>query len=137
MWSLLFVFCSSASSFCCLVIAQPAKSYIQRKIVILLKSLSNSLQVIGVPVTIDGDLKNQFVETDVGFDTTCKVRVKSSYSVNVVLLVHHIQNMFNKLDVTEDVQVLLEEALLPYFSAQVPLPIVTQWCFLVSQLEAP
>jgi pyrophosphate--fructose-6-phosphate 1-phosphotransferase len=29
--------------------------------------------VIGVPVTIDGDLKNQFVETDVGFDTTCKV----------------------------------------------------------------
>lgn len=31
------------------------------------------LQVIGVPATIDGDLKNQFVETDVGFDTTCKV----------------------------------------------------------------
>jgi pyrophosphate--fructose-6-phosphate 1-phosphotransferase len=30
-------------------------------------------KVIGVPVTIDGDLKNQFVETDVGFDTTCKV----------------------------------------------------------------
>jgi 6-phosphofructokinase len=31
------------------------------------------LQVIGAPATIDGDLKNQFVETDVGFDTTCKV----------------------------------------------------------------
>jgi pyrophosphate--fructose-6-phosphate 1-phosphotransferase len=30
-------------------------------------------KVIGVPATIDGDLKNQFVETDVGFDTTCKV----------------------------------------------------------------
>jgi pyrophosphate--fructose-6-phosphate 1-phosphotransferase len=29
--------------------------------------------VIGVPVAIDGDLKNQFVETDVGFDSTCKV----------------------------------------------------------------
>jgi pyrophosphate--fructose-6-phosphate 1-phosphotransferase len=35
-------------------------------------SLSHT-KVIGVPVTIDGDLKNQFVETDVGFDTTCKV----------------------------------------------------------------
>ncbi|KAH8946831.1 hypothetical protein BDL97_11G008000 [Sphagnum fallax] len=30
-------------------------------------------KVIGVPVAIDGDLKNQFVETDVGFDSTCKV----------------------------------------------------------------
>eukprot|EP00897_Mesotaenium_endlicherianum_P000776 jgi/Mesen1/1069/ME000123S00242 len=30
-------------------------------------------KVIAVPVTIDGDLKNQFVEADVGFDTTCKV----------------------------------------------------------------
>jgi hypothetical protein len=28
--------------------------------------------MIRVPVTIDGDLKNQFVETNVGFDTTCK-----------------------------------------------------------------
>ncbi|KAL3684098.1 hypothetical protein R1sor_002120 [Riccia sorocarpa] len=32
-----------------------------------------STKIIGVPVTIDGDLKNQFIETDVGFDTTCKV----------------------------------------------------------------
>ncbi|GMH27377.1 hypothetical protein Nepgr_029220 [Nepenthes gracilis] len=30
-------------------------------------------KVVGVPVTLNGDLKNQFVETDVGFDTTCKV----------------------------------------------------------------
>lgn len=30
-------------------------------------------KVIGVPVTLNGDLKNQFVETDVGFDTVCKV----------------------------------------------------------------
>ncbi|CAH2067602.1 unnamed protein product [Thlaspi arvense] len=30
-------------------------------------------KVVGVPVTINGDLKNQFVETNVGFDTTCKV----------------------------------------------------------------
>lgn len=30
-------------------------------------------KVVGIPVTIDGDLKNQFVETNVGFDTTCKV----------------------------------------------------------------
>ncbi|TVU28250.1 hypothetical protein EJB05_19760 [Eragrostis curvula] len=30
-------------------------------------------KVIGVPVTLNGDLKNQFVETTVGFDTICKV----------------------------------------------------------------
>ncbi|KAJ7551582.1 hypothetical protein O6H91_06G021000 [Diphasiastrum complanatum] len=33
-------------------------------------------KVIGVPVTIDGDLKNQFIETDVGFDTVCKVNAQ-------------------------------------------------------------
>ena len=81
-----------------------------------MNSLSYFLQVIGILVTIDGDLKNQFVETDVGFHTTCKVRVKSSYLVNVVLLAHHIHNMFNKFDVTEDVQVLLEETFFPYLN---------------------
>ncbi|XP_009391869.2 pyrophosphate--fructose 6-phosphate 1-phosphotransferase subunit alpha [Musa acuminata AAA Group] len=30
-------------------------------------------KVVGVPVTFYGDLKNQFVETDVGFDTVCRV----------------------------------------------------------------
>ncbi|XP_062199834.1 pyrophosphate--fructose 6-phosphate 1-phosphotransferase subunit alpha-like [Phragmites australis] len=30
-------------------------------------------KVVGVPVTLNGDLKNQFVETTVGFDTVCKV----------------------------------------------------------------
>lgn len=30
-------------------------------------------KVVGIPVTLNGDLKNQFVETDVGFDTICKV----------------------------------------------------------------
>ncbi|KAK1326527.1 Pyrophosphate--fructose 6-phosphate 1-phosphotransferase subunit alpha [Acorus calamus] len=30
-------------------------------------------RVVGVPVTLYGDLKNQFVEADVGFDTICKV----------------------------------------------------------------
>lgn len=29
--------------------------------------------MVGVPVTLNGDLKNQFVETNVGFDTICKV----------------------------------------------------------------
>nr|GEU56896.1 pyrophosphate--fructose 6-phosphate 1-phosphotransferase subunit alpha [Tanacetum cinerariifolium] len=28
--------------------------------------------VVGVPVTLNGDLKNQFIETNVGFDTICK-----------------------------------------------------------------
>lgn len=31
------------------------------------------LQVVGAPVTLNGDLKNQFLETTVGFDTICKV----------------------------------------------------------------
>ena len=29
--------------------------------------------MVGVPVTLNGDLKNQFVEANVGFDTICKV----------------------------------------------------------------
>ncbi|HBC88208.1 MAG TPA: diphosphate--fructose-6-phosphate 1-phosphotransferase [Lentisphaeria bacterium] len=33
----------------------------------------NPIQVIGCPKTIDGDLKNEFVETSFGFDTACKV----------------------------------------------------------------
>ncbi|XP_010275338.1 PREDICTED: pyrophosphate--fructose 6-phosphate 1-phosphotransferase subunit alpha-like [Nelumbo nucifera] len=33
-------------------------------------------KVVGVPVTIYGDLKNQFVEANVGFDTTCKVNAQ-------------------------------------------------------------
>jgi hypothetical protein len=37
------------------------------------------LQVIGVPVTLSGDLKNQFVETTVGFDTVCKVNPVAYY----------------------------------------------------------
>lgn len=30
-------------------------------------------KVVGVPVSLNGDLKNQFVESNVGFDTICKV----------------------------------------------------------------
>ncbi|XP_028784741.1 pyrophosphate--fructose 6-phosphate 1-phosphotransferase subunit alpha [Neltuma alba] len=30
-------------------------------------------KVVGAPVTLNGDLKNQFLETTVGFDTICKV----------------------------------------------------------------
>ncbi|KGE72441.1 diphosphate--fructose-6-phosphate 1-phosphotransferase [Spirochaeta lutea] len=30
------------------------------------------IQVIGVPKTIDGDLKNEYIETSFGFDTACK-----------------------------------------------------------------
>ncbi|KAK3129819.1 hypothetical protein QOZ80_6BG0485110 [Eleusine coracana subsp. coracana] len=34
---------------------------------------NSKTKVVGVPVTLNGDLKNQFVETTVGFDTVCKV----------------------------------------------------------------
>jgi pyrophosphate--fructose-6-phosphate 1-phosphotransferase len=40
-------------------------------------------QVVGVPVTLNGDLKNQFVETTVGFDTICKVGAAELTSISL------------------------------------------------------
>jgi len=37
------------------------------------KNKGAGMQVIGVPKTIDGDLKNEMIETSFGFDTACKV----------------------------------------------------------------
>ena len=37
------------------------------------KEKKAGIQVIGCPKTIDGDLKNEFIETSFGFDTACKV----------------------------------------------------------------
>ncbi|MBI9061688.1 MAG: diphosphate--fructose-6-phosphate 1-phosphotransferase [Marinilabiliaceae bacterium] len=37
------------------------------------KNKEAEMQVIGVPKTIDGDLKNEMIETSFGFDTACKV----------------------------------------------------------------
>ncbi|MCM1370257.1 MAG: diphosphate--fructose-6-phosphate 1-phosphotransferase [Candidatus Amulumruptor caecigallinarius] len=37
------------------------------------KNIGANVQVIGVPKTIDGDLKNKWIETSFGFDTACKV----------------------------------------------------------------
>ena len=37
------------------------------------KAKGADVQVIGVPKTIDGDLKNEWIETSFGFDTSCKV----------------------------------------------------------------
>lgn len=37
------------------------------------KSIDAGVQVIGCPKTIDGDLKNDQIETSFGFDTACKV----------------------------------------------------------------
>jgi pyrophosphate--fructose-6-phosphate 1-phosphotransferase len=37
------------------------------------KSIEAGVQVIGCPKTIDGDLKNEMIETSFGFDTACKV----------------------------------------------------------------
>jgi len=37
------------------------------------KSIGEDIQVIGCPKTIDGDLKNDFIETSFGFDTATKV----------------------------------------------------------------
>lgn len=44
-------------------------------------------QVVGVPVTTNGDLKNQFVETNVGFDTICKVNANFNFLVTFVAIV--------------------------------------------------
>jgi len=37
------------------------------------ESINAGIQVIGCPKTIDGDLKNEMIETSFGFDTACKV----------------------------------------------------------------
>ena len=37
------------------------------------KKINAGVQVIGCPKTIDGDLKNEMIETSFGFDTACKV----------------------------------------------------------------
>lgn len=37
------------------------------------KAKGEDIKVIGVPKTIDGDLKNEWIETSFGFDTACKV----------------------------------------------------------------
>jgi len=37
------------------------------------KDIKAGVQVIGCPKTIDGDLKNEMIETSFGFDTACKV----------------------------------------------------------------
>lgn len=37
------------------------------------KAINSGIQVIGCPKTIDGDLKNEMIETSFGFDTACKV----------------------------------------------------------------
>ncbi|MDR1332392.1 MAG: diphosphate--fructose-6-phosphate 1-phosphotransferase [Tannerella sp.] len=37
------------------------------------KAANTGIQVIGCPKTIDGDLKNEQIETSFGFDTACKV----------------------------------------------------------------
>ncbi|HCC51301.1 MAG TPA: diphosphate--fructose-6-phosphate 1-phosphotransferase, partial [Porphyromonadaceae bacterium] len=37
------------------------------------KAMGAGVQVIGCPKTIDGDLKNEQIETSFGFDTACKV----------------------------------------------------------------
>ncbi len=37
------------------------------------QSIGSGVQVIGCPKTIDGDLKNEMIETSFGFDTACKV----------------------------------------------------------------
>ncbi len=37
------------------------------------KSIGAEVQVIGVPKTIDGDLKNEQIETSFGFDSACRV----------------------------------------------------------------
>ncbi len=37
------------------------------------KKINSGVQVIGCPKTIDGDLKNEMIETSFGFDTACKL----------------------------------------------------------------
>jgi diphosphate--fructose-6-phosphate 1-phosphotransferase len=42
---------------------------------------NSSVRVVGCPKTIDGDLKNEFVEISFGFDTACKTYAECIGSV--------------------------------------------------------
>ncbi|KAL5984988.1 hypothetical protein ACLOJK_038825 [Asimina triloba] len=55
-----------------------------------------STKVMGVPVTLNGDLKNQFVEANVGFDTICKFSPqKGSLGATVKVIVVNSQLISN------------------------------------------
>ncbi|KAK1261435.1 Pyrophosphate--fructose 6-phosphate 1-phosphotransferase subunit alpha [Acorus gramineus] len=63
-------------------------------------------RVVGVPVTLYGDLKNQFVEADVGFDTICKyyyfIRLMGKRASHVTLECA-LQSQPNMVILSEDV----------------------------------
>jgi hypothetical protein len=44
------------------------------------------LQVIGVPKTIDGDMKGGSIETSFGFDTACKVYAELIGNINLIII---------------------------------------------------
>ena len=56
-------------------------------------------QVVGVPVTLNGDLKNQFVEANVGFDTVCKVGVVWSKHEEYTIFLSALSNILRKFSV--------------------------------------
>lgn len=64
--------------------------------------------MVGVPVTLNGDLKNQFVETNVGFDTICKVLVQLCQSYEKK---HSSKDCFFRIDIVNILHLSLREAL--------------------------
>ncbi|KAL0361931.1 UNVERIFIED_CONTAM: Pyrophosphate--fructose 6-phosphate 1-phosphotransferase subunit alpha [Sesamum radiatum] len=73
--------------------AQLAETFAERKC---------PTKVVGIPVTLNGDLKNQFVETNVGFDTICKVLGHIGYHIlaaglnGYMATVNNLKNPVNK-----------------------------------------
>ncbi|KAI5389896.1 hypothetical protein KIW84_075274 [Lathyrus oleraceus] len=66
--------------------------------------------VVGAHVTLSGDLKNQFEETNVGFDTSCKARAEQDKYHGVILflegLVESIPEIYALL---KEIHVLLQQ----------------------------
>ena len=60
------------------------------------------IQVIGCPKTIDGDLKNDQIETSFGFDTACKTYAEVIGNIQRALAA--AQRVFDVLDLPEEVQ---------------------------------
>ena len=50
--------------------------------------------VVGVPKTIDGDLKNDAVAISFGFDTACKVCLNLYYCQNMHLIILYLKRIF-------------------------------------------
>ncbi|KAI5436577.1 hypothetical protein KIW84_022907 [Lathyrus oleraceus] len=68
------------------------------------------IKVVGAHVTLSGDLKNQFEETNVGFDTSCKARAEQDKYHGVILLLEGLVESIPEIyALLKEIHVLLQQ----------------------------